>query len=141
MIKMMMTTMLTANHWKHDWVQSSRSKAQTTEANSSIVTGDITNHHKVSQQKKKGGSEKASAAIETSYKKSWSKCGHCNCGISGHAKSKCWKIYSNKAPSKSSTEASSAFLDDELFIVVSQLYPVLYKGTFGMPGQGQTLHV
>jgi hypothetical protein len=40
-----------------------------------------------------------------------SKCSHCR--KPGHAKSSCWKKYPHKAPSKSSTEASGEFLNEE----------------------------
>jgi hypothetical protein len=63
-------------------------------------------------KKKKCGSDKASAAAETRANKMRSKCSHC--GRTSHNESSCWKKYPHKAPSKSSTEASEAFLEEEL---------------------------
>jgi hypothetical protein len=65
-------------------------------------------------KKKKGRSEKAGAENDKSVKKTRPKCGHCD--HPGHTESKCWKKYPRKAPSKSSLEASGAFLDDELLV-------------------------
>jgi hypothetical protein len=65
-------------------------------------------------KERKGGSEKAGAAAETRVNKMRSKCSHC--GKPGYAKSSCWKKYRHKAPSKSSTEASGVFLDEELLV-------------------------
>jgi hypothetical protein len=65
-------------------------------------------------KKKKGGSEKANAAAETRVNKTKSKCSHCS--RNGHNESSCWKKYLHKAPSKSSTEASGSFLDEELLV-------------------------
>jgi hypothetical protein len=65
-------------------------------------------------KKKKGGSENAGAAAVTRVNKTKTKCSHW--GKPGHAESSCWKKYLHKAPSKSSTEASGVFLDEELLV-------------------------
>jgi hypothetical protein len=65
-------------------------------------------------KKKKGGSEKTGVAAETSVNNSRSKCSHC--GMNNHAERCCWKKYPHKALSKSSTEASRAFLEEELLV-------------------------
>jgi hypothetical protein len=65
-------------------------------------------------KKKKSMSEKTGAAAEIKVNKSRSKCSHC--GRTGHDESSCWKKYLHKAPSKSSMEASGAFLEEELLV-------------------------
>ncbi len=65
-------------------------------------------------KKKKGGSEKTSTAAETSVKKTRSKCSHCS--RTNHSESNCWNKYPHKAPRKSSTDASGAFLKEEVLV-------------------------
>jgi hypothetical protein len=78
-------------------------------------------------KKKKGGSEKASAAAESSIKKSRSKCSHCS--RTSHSESNCWKKYPHKAPSKSSTKASGAFLEKELLMCSIKVNDTYYVST------------
>jgi hypothetical protein len=66
------------------------------------------------KKKKKGRSEKADAVTDASIKKTKSKCS--NCGKPGHKEEDCWKKHPHKAPSRSSTEASGMFLDEELLV-------------------------
>jgi hypothetical protein len=71
-------------------------------------------------KKKKGKSEKASAAAGTSIEKTRTKCSHC--GRTNHSESNCWKKYPHKAPRKSSMEASEAFLEEELLVCKIEAY-------------------
>jgi hypothetical protein len=65
-------------------------------------------------KKKKGRSEKAGTATDASTKKTRPKCSHCS--HPGHTENDCWKKHLHKAPSKSSWEASGAFLDKVLLV-------------------------
>jgi hypothetical protein len=66
------------------------------------------------QKKKKGQSKKAGAEADASIKKIKSNCSHCS--KLGHKEEDCWKKHPHKAPSRSSTEASGTFLDEELLV-------------------------
>ncbi len=65
-------------------------------------------------RKEKGRSENAGTAMDASVKKIRPKCSHCS--RPGHTENDCWKKHPHKAPSKSSLEASGAFLDEELLV-------------------------
>ncbi len=65
-------------------------------------------------KKKKGWSEKAGAAADASVKKTRSKCSHY--GKLGCKEDDCWKKHPHKVPSRSSTEASGKFLDEEVLV-------------------------
>jgi hypothetical protein len=70
-------------------------------------------------KKKKGRSEQAGTATDASVTKIRPKCSHC--GRPGHTENDCWKKHPHKSPSKSSLEASGAFLDEEHLCATLQL--------------------
>ncbi len=83
---------------------------------------------KCPNEKKKGQMEKAGAATEASVNRTKSKCSHC--GKPGHKEEDCWKKQLHKAPPRCSTEASGAFLEEELLVchIIQDKMPYVMPG-------------
>jgi hypothetical protein len=76
------------------------------------------------KKKKVRSDNKAGAVAETRLNKTRSKRSHC--GRAGHVKRSCRKKYPCKAPSKSSTEVSGAFLEEELLVCNININDISY---------------
>jgi hypothetical protein len=113
MTKKTMASTMTAWGGKPQWAQLRTSKTWSQSRNALNVGRNDTGLHNV-PRRKKGQSEKASAAADASVKETKSMCSHC--GKPGHKEEDCWKKHPHKAPARSSTEASGIFLDKELLV-------------------------